>query len=343
MRLVPLVLLLAAACGHSEPFSSVPSTSDGPFGTASPSRLTYNSGVDSAASLTEDGASLIYLYSPGGGNGDRCAGVLPRAGGTQRWQLCDSRATRADSAKSFSAVALGTDGRLLYLQAIASRGKITPDRTILWLADSTFPFAARPLITFPITVGGRGVSWLTDAQWTGPSEFVARAGILSVSQACSSCPYDTTVTLPRMVRGTISTGGATLSPIAGTDDATFMAFAEERASIVQIRGSVIERVAATGGTPTVVGTLPFGTIRATGIGCRASECVLAVTATRVTLPGGTETRLYRVRLATHAIELLRAELGTWVNPLVLPTGGDVVLQSSAGGTRDLYLFKGLLP
>lgn len=342
MRLLPLALLLAAACGHSEPFGTVPTSNDGPFSTATPVRLTYNGDVDSAATLTEDGTGIVYLYSPSGGNGDRCAGVLPIAGGTQLWQLCDTRTTRADSAKTFSAVALGSDGRLLYLHALASRGRDGPDRTVLWLADSTLPFAAQPLITFPINIGGRGISWLSDAEWTGGNTFVARAGLLQVGRLCSFCPIDTIVVSPQMVRGTIAGSGATLTIITGTEDADFMAFAEERASIVLVRGSAVQRVAATGGTPTAVGVVPSG-IRVTGLGCRGSSCVLAVTANRTGPPPGIETRLYRVRLSTNTIELLRSENGTWVNPVVLANGHDVVLQSSAGGTRDLYLFNGLLP
>ena len=46
-------------------------------------------------------------------------GILPAAGGSRIWQLCDDRAVRADSVTSFTAYALATDGRLLYAEAIA--------------------------------------------------------------------------------------------------------------------------------------------------------------------------------------------------------------------------------
>lgn len=343
MRLFPALFLLSVACGHSDPFGTTPTGSDSPFSASTPTRLTYNSGTDSAASWTEDGKGLIYLYSPGGGNGDRCIGLIPPGGGTQRWQLCDTRADRADSAKSFSAPALASDGRLLYLQALAQRGRLAPDQTFLWLADSATPFVRRSLVSFPTNIGGRGISWLSDAQWVAPDAFVARAGDFSVGQACNSCPIDTTVTAVSLVRGTINASGATLALIAGTADAPIHALAEAGASIVLMRdNTTVLRVATTGGTPTIVGMLPVAG-RVTGIGCRSSECVITLAVARALPTTGFDTRFYRVRLASNTIQEARVEAGLWAGPLITPTGGDVVAQSSTGPTRDIYLFKGMLP
>jgi hypothetical protein len=342
VRLLPALLLLAAACSHSEPFGTAPTTSDGPFSTAAPVRLTYNSFTDSAASLTSDGNGILYLYT-GRSNGDRCIGLLPPGGGTQRWSHCDERAGAADSSKSFSAPALAEDGRLLYLQALALRGRINPDRTTLWLADSANPLVRRALLTFPTNLGGRGVSWLTDAEWTGANAFIARAGLLNLAQACSACPYDTTVVSTGLVRGTIAAGGATLSFVPGADDLSFHALAEGAASIVFLRdAATIFRVPTTGGTPVAIGTLPTGGTT-TGIACRLSECLVTQTGPRPSPATGLETRMYRIRLATNTIDLVRTELGRWAGPVILPSGGDVAMQSSTGPTRDLYLFKGLIP
>ncbi len=343
MRLFPAFFLLSAACGHSEPFGTAPTGSGGPFSTGTPIRLTYNSGTDSAASWTEDGKGLIYLYSPGGGNGDRCIGLIPPGGGTQGWQLCDSRTDRADSAKSFSAPALASNGRLIYLQALARRGRVAPDQTLLWLADSATPFVRRAVISFPTNIGGRGISWLSDAQWVATDDFVARAGDFSVGRDSGGAPLDTTITAVSLVRGTITASGATLALIAGTEDAPFHALAEAGASVVLMRdNTTVLRVATTGGTPTIVATLPAAGL-VTGIGCRGSECVVTLAVDRVLPATGLDTRFYRVRLATNTIQEVRVEAGLWAGPLIAPTGGDVVVQSSTGPTRDLYLFKGLLP
>jgi hypothetical protein len=103
----------------------------------------------------------------------------------------------------------------------------------------------------------------------------------------------------------------------------------------------VRRVAATGGTSTLVGTLPLAS-QVSGLSCRGSDCV--VTQLGDTVAGGGEgTRVYRIRLATNAIDLLTVVAGRWAGPVLLPTGGDVVMQASTTPTRDLYLFKGLLP
>lgn len=341
MRLAPALLLLAAACGHSDPFEATPTLVDGPFSEAAPVRLTYNSFTDSAASLTEDGSAILYLYSAGG-NGDRCIGVLPRGGGTQRWRLCDDRPERADSAKSFSAPALGADGRLLYLQALSRRGRQTPDVTTLWLADSARPFVRRALLSLPASVDGSGVSWLTEAVWTGPSSFVARAGLLNVAQGCTGCPYDTTITASRLVRGTITSTGAALTPIPGGEGATVWSLAEAGATLVTVSAGTVVRLPAAGGTPTLVAAIPrSGAV--TGLHCAGSDCVMTQLVVRPLPAVGTDTWFYRVRLNPAGIESLRLETGNWAGPRLLPTGGDVVVQSSTGPSRDLYLFKGLLP
>jgi hypothetical protein len=354
-----MLLLGAAACGHSEPFGTAPTSSEGPFVNATPARLTYNSFTDSAASLTSDGAGILYLYT-GSPSGDRCMGLLPAGGGTQRWYHCDARAGAADSSKSFSAPALASDGRLLYLQALSLRGRLNPDRTTLWLADSATPLVRRALIAFPINVAGRGVSWLTDAQWTGADNFLARAGLLDVAKPCDRCTYDTTVVATGLVRGTITSTGATLGFVAGADDAQLYALAEGGASIVFTREQTPEsivftrespaifRVATAGGTPTIIGTLPTSA-RVTGLSCRGSDCIVTQLNGLVAQLGGTVigsadgTHVYRVRLATNAIDLLTTVSGLWAGPVVLPVGGDVMMQASTTPTRDLYLFKGLLP
>jgi len=341
MRLIPALLLLAAACGHSEPYTTAPTQNDGPFGTGAPARLTYGASTDSAASLTSDGQGVLYFFT-GFANGDRCIGLLPPGGGTRRWELCDTRFEAADSGKSYSAPALASDGQLLYISALARRGRDAPDRTTLWLADSALPFQRRALISFPINVGGQGISWLTDAQWTGPESFIARAGLLNVAKACDRCPLDTTVVPSGMVRGTITATGATLSFVTGAESPDVVALAESGASLVFMRGfTEVRRVAATGGTSTLVGTLATSG-QVTGLSCRGSDCV--VTQLGGTVAGGGEgTRVYRIRLATNAIDLLTTVAGRWAGPVLLPTGGDVVMQASTTPTRDLYLFKGLLP
>ena len=342
MRFAPALLLLAAACGHSEPFGSTPTLSDGPFSAAAPVRLTYNSFTDSAASLTEDGNGLLYLHTSGS-NGDRCVGLLPPGGGTSRWQLCDTRADRADSVKSFSAPALGANGRLLYQEALSRRGRTAPEATVLWLADSATPFTRRALLTLPTNIGGRGISWFTEAAWIGPDEFVARTGWLTYEVTCTGCATDSVLTDIALMRGVITATGVTLTTVPGTPGITRYALAENGTSFIVVRTTnALERLPVAGGTSTAVATLPrAGTI--SGLSCRGSECLVTQYVARPLPASGLDTWFYRVNLSTNTVTSLRLETGLWTGPVLLASGGDAVVQFSSAGARDLYLFKGLLP
>ncbi|MDX2260630.1 MAG: hypothetical protein SFU84_02890 [Gemmatimonadales bacterium] len=338
------LLLLVAACGHSEPFATAPTASDGPFSDAAPIRLTYNTSTDSSLSLTQDGQGMLYLHTTQAGTGDRCVGLLPLTGGTRRWELCDTRAQMADSANSFSAPAVGTDGRLLYVQGVSRRGLASVSRARLWLADTSMPFVRREIFSFPANIAGRGVSWLADAQWIGPDAFVARAGLLNATQNCAgNCPWDTTFVGAGIVRGTITSTGATLTAVLGAETALAYSLAEQGTTLVVVTSpSTITRVPIGGGTQTLLPLLPtLGTI--SGIGCHLSACVVTQWAPRPPPASGDDTRFFHVGLAPTTVTLVRTELGRWYGPVLLPSGGDVAVQSSTGPTRDLYLFKGLIP
>lgn len=338
------LLLLVAACGHSEPFATAPTASDGPFSDAAPIRLTYNTSTDSSLSLTQDGQGMLYLHTTQAGTGDRCVGLLPLTGGTRRWELCDTRAQMADSANSFSAPAVSTDGRLLYVQGVSRRGLASVSRARLWLADTSMPFVRREIFSFPANIAGRGFSWLADAQWTGPDAFVARAGLLDAVQNCAgNCPWDTTFVGAGVVRGTITPAGATLAFVPGAETALAYSLAEQGSTLVVLSSaSTLVRVPIGGGTPVLLPALPTpGTI--TGIGCHLSACVVTQLGALPPPELTPLTRFFRLDLATGTSTQMRTELGRWYGPVLLPTGGDVAAQSSTGLTRDLYLFKGMIP
>jgi hypothetical protein len=337
-------LFFLSACGHTEPFTTAPTASDGPFRDAAPIRLTYNTSTDSSLSLTQDGQGMLYLHTTQAGTGDRCVGLLPLTGGTRRWELCDTRAQMADSANSFSAPAISADGRLLYVQGVSRRGLASVSRARLWLADTALPFARREIFSFPANIAGRGFSWLADAQWIGPDAFVARAGLLNAVQNCAgNCPWDTTFVGAGVVRGAITPAGATLAFVPGAETALAYSLAEQGSTLVVVSStSTIGRVPIGGGAPVPLPALPtLGTI--TGIGCHLSTCVVTQFGALPPPEPTPVTRFYRLDLATEAFTLARTEPGRWHGPVLLPTGGDVAVQSSTGPTRDLYLFKGMLP
>lgn len=365
-----LATTLLLACGHGEAFVDTPGLL-GAFNTGSDIRLTLNPDQDYWPTWTEDGQGILYSYVDVASIAHRCIGLLPAAGGTRIWQLCDNRATETDSVTSFQAYALGADGRLLYAEATAPAGaqSTAPSETTLWLTDSTAPFQRQALLTLPMFAGSTRVAWLADIAWTGPATFIALAQDLSLLGHCHFCgPIDSIFYGQAVVRGTITATGATLTVVPGTLGATGYSFAENGASIVYtLRDDrQLYKVAAAGGTATVVGVVtPNGIAQLLGVSCRASNCVVAVDAVTLTSApangpiifpsinvGAFELRA--MSLTTGIAQVLRtgAAATVFATPQVSPVTGDVVaqvggafghLQTFTSSGSDLHLYQGLLP
>lgn len=362
------LILVVAACDHSEPLGERP-TLLGPIGTGGNVLLTLNAEQDYWPSWTEDGAGILYAYiDAGSAPQHRCVGLLPAAGGTRSWQLCDNRAVMSDSVNSFPAYALGSDGRLLYVEAASIAGiqSTSPAEVTLWLADSAAPFARRALLTLPTFAGSVGVSWLADIRWTGPATFMALAQDLSIAAHCRFCgPEDTLFPGTAVVTGTIGAGSATLSAVAGTAGATGYSLAENGASIVfTLRDDRrLYKVPAGGGSAVVAGVAtPDNTTQLLGVSCKGSTCVVAASSvTLTTVTGGSITfpvvgpdsaELRSVSLATGASQRLFASTGVVATPQISPATGDVVAQvgglfghaqTATTAASDLHLFPGLMP
>lgn len=355
-------------CGHTPGFDAQES-SVGPFNGGADLRLTLNANQDYWPAWTEDGAGILYSYVDNvPGPQHRCLGLIPAAGGTRSWSLCDNRSTQTDSVNSFTAYALGNDGRLLYVEAVSRTGaqSTSPGATKLWLADSAAPFTRRALLSLPTFASGIPVSWLADIQWTGPTSFIALAQDFSILGHCLNCgPVDSIFYGQAVVRGTIGDGTTTLQAVAGTEGATGFSFAESGASIVFIKRDDrrLYKVAAAGGTATVAGIVtPNGAAQLLGVSCRASTCVVAassvtlsaVTATGVTFPGvgAGPNELRAVSLVTGVSQVVRGTPTIVATPRISPVTGDVVaqlgglfghLQSSTNAGSDLHLYLGLVP
>ena len=338
MTLGILLALPGFGCSHSESFGTGVDRATVPFSVTPPVRLTYNTADNYWPSWTEDGQGIIYSYSypqPDAHADDRCVGLLPPSGGTRLWQMCDERREHADSADSFTGVAIGTDGRLLYLELSTKRGSgglsgvnQPPQTRVLWLADTAFPFQRRKLLdmSFGLSLNGIFFNALGDTRWVGSTSFVA----LAARQGTDINPWDSTLTGMAVVRGEITTAGATLSIVPGTEGARMYSFAENGASFIIYRsGTSIERVPVAGGTPGTVATLPG--VLPTGLTCQGSTCL--VTTGR---PGNPQS-IFRVVLATGEA----TPFAIFINdsPRLPPTGATIVGRNG----RTLYLFSGLLP
>jgi hypothetical protein len=338
----------------------------GPAGTGADVRLTFNPDQDYWPSWTADGQGILYSFvSDTPGPQHRCVGLLPATGGTNIWQLCDNRATQADSVNSFTAYALAADGQLLYTEAVSTSGpqSAAPGESTLWLADTAAPFQRRALLSLPTFVGGQSVTWLADIDWTGPNAFIALAQDFSLVVHCKGCAIlDSTFAGLAVVRGTIGPSGATMTAVPGTDGASSYSMAENGASIVFTRFGehVLYKIPAGGGTPVAVTTVtPAAELL--GVSCTAGVCVVAddpvvtgcdgcpLFSPSVAVPA----ELRAVTLATGSVQVLLADTLTLVaTPKISPSGHDVVtqrgglfghVQTISLSTADLHLYLGLVP
>lgn len=369
--------LVAAACGHSEPFL-LGTTPVGPYNSGPDIQLTLNEEQSYWPAWTQDGRGILYSFvSPGALSIHRCIGLLPAAGGTLLWQLCDNRATQTDSTNSFTAYALNSDGRLIYAEAVSPAGiqSLTPRFNTLWLADTASPFVRTQLLTLPITIDGTLVGWLSDISWSGPSTFVALAQDLSIQFNCPrECNPEDTILVANggiVVRGAIVGGRATLEGVAGTSGATGYSLAEGAATIVftRLHDMRLYKVAALGGAASVLTTIPSSgpntkIYELLGVSCKATRCIVAAdpvwlfdTPPDVAPPNAARgvqagsKLLFSVSTVDGGTQPLRTTDDLVATPIISPTSGDVVvqiggvlghLQTVGLNTSRLHLLPGLL-
>ena len=182
--------LLVVACTHSDAFPTG-GYQAGPSSSGPDVLLTFSADQNYWPVLTEDGSGVLYAFMDPAASripSHRCIGLLPVAGGTRFWQWCDNRGTQRDSSNSFTAFALGSDGRLLYVESVVPSGfPFQTQQIALWLADSASPFRRRALATLPVVVGDSVVNWFADLPWTGPNTFVG------LGQRYLPAPRDSTI------------------------------------------------------------------------------------------------------------------------------------------------------
>ena len=263
MRRLPLLLLLAAACGHSEPFAGPESSSsDEPFSPGAPIRLTFDPGMDVHPSWSPDGESLAYTFQPTDRNdADRCIGILPAGGGTRRG-FCYDAADGFARTDALEWPAISSAGSIIYSHYISGVGDRVPDRGTLKVASIDAPIPGRVVLTLPNSLGGVGFIRTGQTEWLDDEHvIVAAQDYLMLGNIANGNKKDTTFIGVALLRGTIAASSASFAVIAGTDSATGFAISADRAQIyfTRYQDARLYRVPIAGGTPEVVYTaLPNG-------------------------------------------------------------------------------------
>jgi hypothetical protein len=343
--LLPLLAVLGA-CSHSDVPTLGTIPTQGPFGTASPLRVTFNSGDDAFPVYSGDGASIAYAYAaPARPDRDRCIGILPSAGGTRTFSLCEERVVYADSTDTITPIGLHADGRLYYMHSTTTRFALVPGQTRIYVTD-TAGSAPTLLTTLPAQVAGGAVSWLANVHWTSDHEFVALGQQMTAVPRCGQCgaARDTVFVPVAIMRGTVTDHAMTLATVAGTEGASGYGLNAAKTEMLFEVGGAFFRLPIAGGTPTLTASMPGG-YSFIDMDCGGDVCaVLAATppgpgrAARIgnallTVPFGGAAFTARASATTF----------TWWGVRVSPAGSDFLLSvSGASDARDLYIFRGLL-
>lgn len=247
------MLGLLAACAHTDAAESTgPTPLDAPHATATPTRLTFESGMDHVASFTADGATLVYAFQPAGrADRDRCLALMPAGGGT-RTEICDDAVAHRNTTDAFEHAAVGDDGALLYGAFTSAIGAPLVSRGELRLATRTAPLTYRTLFTTPTVIGGFSFDHVGTIRWLSPTAFLVNA----VDQSLIGSPYNEfkvdTLTLGiGLLRGDLGATGATFTAVPGTAGLNGFDLSRQRDSIyftVQ-EDSSLWALPVTGGTP----------------------------------------------------------------------------------------------
>ncbi len=356
-----LVLVAVLSCGHTDAYPVPAGETNGPPTMGTPGQLTFNTEQDYWPAWTQDGKGILYAYVDYIDVLHRCVGLLPAAGGTRIWSMCDDRTTEPDTTSEFGAFALDSTGRLLYTESttLASDNLLPAAHVTLWLADTAHPFIRTALLTLPVTAGATPMTWLADIKWTGTTSFVALGqvfttvphcvmGTLPDGESATQClTRDTTFvdTNGVVVRGTIAGNSATLEPIEGTEGATGYSFANDGATVVfTLKGRAqLFTVPISGGAPPAPGSKD--SLEVAGVSCKGTVCVDAVDRILLTLAPtnlpccqifahfwDSTMQVHRISLTTGSDEVIDS-VHNWTvfaTPQISPVTGDVVIQ--VGGT-----------
>jgi hypothetical protein len=378
-------IALLAACTHSDAFITPAPSVQPPFSTGPDVQLTFNPDQNYWPTWTQDGRGILYAFVDQESaipSVHRCIGLLPAAGGSRIWQLCDNRAVRNDSVASYSAFALDSTGRLLLVEAMSGTGFASsfPFRIRLQLTDTATPSVRTTLLTLPVTVDGTPITWLSEITWTGPNSFLALGQQFETTPhcymcQCQPCPTDSIFADSGgvVVRGTIAGGQLTLKSVAGTEHATGFSSAENGATIaftIKFRQALFT-VPASGGAPVPdPATIPVDTTaELVGVSCKGSTCMVAKDAISIFYNNTAEDKvnfayffprpmeLHRVSLngGTDEVILSNTDRLVYATPQISPISGDVVFQR--GGVwghlqtfatpgisnGELHLLKGMVP
>jgi hypothetical protein len=214
-------VILALACGHTDPFSSTPYGTDQPFSPTPPVRLTLNEGPDRGASWLPDGTGILYSTQQNGRQDDDvCLAELPPTGGSQRRLICDLSALDGAVTNDLEFPVVGADGRLAFVNASGKVGAVSPDRLALAVAPGLDASAATEVQPIPYAIGGEPRhNAVAQLHWQRENLLIYVGGTSTFRVPCLDCEADTVFNGLKAVLLDLSSGAGPVA-VPGTDFAS---------------------------------------------------------------------------------------------------------------------------
>jgi len=223
IALPPLLALLAAACGHTDAFTTPESHSSGPFANGAPVRLTFAATADLEPAWLPGGAAIAYSYQRADRReGDRCIGLMPASGGAIARQVCGGSAFESDSITTFSMPTVSALGEIAYLRSSRPAATGQSGETSLVVAMVESPSPATVVRSVPFQGSEQFYAAIGRPAWIAAGELAFPGIVESVVLPCPGNPQCAPVLIAysrHLLRLSTSAPGA-VSVIPGTDFAT---------------------------------------------------------------------------------------------------------------------------
>jgi len=338
------------ACEHTATFGLPIYTPNGPLGSGSALRLTYNPGTDLYPMWMSGGGEILYSAARvDRADHDHCFAVLPSTGGTISGYVCRTSASD-DSINAFEGASLGPGGRIAYVRASSRRlpvPPIVPQVEGLVVAPLADPNNALELRSLDYTApSGRIHQGISHIGWLGPTRLVYLGESVTYPAACSSCPRDTVRTGIEIT--TLDFSGATpvLATVPGTDSASSVAVGATGDTIYFTRNGdsrVYRYTFSSTQTDTIHDFAPAGIARDAGVAAGRLVAVVGGDVTYVvdTVLGASQVdrggEIHVVTLSSGAETVIGNVTSRFRRPALSPDGTRVVVEVQTLGRGDLWL------
>ena len=337
---IATLALSVSACSHSDAFTPADPSTDQPFSSSPPIRLTLNPLADLTPSWFPDGSAFIYAFGDGFSQlqNDQCLGIMSPTGGSRR-DICNTGVHSEDSTDTFAFPAVSAGGQLAYVRASKPITAQNERYAALVFGPLNDPAHFTTFRTFPFQSGPTLYTSTEDPTWLGESR-LALLGTIDTSIQCADPPACLTNLLIRSGRdillADLAGGAAAITTVPGTSWATSVARggSDDEVFYTVAASSQVFRLTLSGGSPALVHDFLAGGI-ARDVSVAGSR-LAAIVGGAVTvyddgagnpIQQGGAGHLVIVDLVTGAEQELSQPFTLFRHPALAPDGSSVVAEA----------------